>query len=63
MSFKSSHSKRRPNIGFQDRRLSHNAGQSIAECSEAIILQYVRPFLSYHLLLTSVLLFSFWNGR
>ena len=27
------HSKRRPNIGFQDR-LSLNAGQSIAECSK-----------------------------
>ena len=44
----SSHSKRRPKIGFQDPFLL-NAGQSIAECSKGSILKYFRPSLSYHL--------------
>ena len=44
----SDHSKRRPNIGFQDQ-LSLNAGQKYCRILQESILQYFRPSLSYHL--------------
>ena len=64
----SGHSKRRPNIGFQDQ-LSLNAGQKYCrilqgEHSPWSILQYFlpRPALSYHLLLEP-LFCLFWSDR
>ena len=50
----SGHSKRRPKIGFQDRRLLIMQVKSIAECSKGSILQYFQPALSYHLSLRSL---------
>ena len=40
--------KKKTKIVFEDR-LSLNAGQRIAQCSNGSILQYFRPSLSYHL--------------
>ena len=44
----SGHSKRRPEIGFQDR-LSLNAGRKYCRMLQESILQYFLPLLSYHL--------------
>ena len=44
----SGHSKRRPEISFQDR-LSLNAGQKYCRMLQESILQYFWPSLSYHL--------------
>ena len=48
----SGHSKRTPNIGFQDR-LSLNAGQKYCRMLQRSILQYFQPKLSYHIPLRS----------
>ena len=45
----SGHSKRRQNIGFQDR-LSLNVGQKYCRMLQESILQYFWPSLSYHCL-------------
>ena len=57
----SSHSKKRPKIGFQDR-LSLNAGQKYCKMLQESILQYVRHSLSYHLSLRP-LFCLFLSGR
>ena len=44
----SGHSKRRPEIDFQDRLLL-NAGQTYCRMLQESILQYFQPSLSYHL--------------
>ena len=44
----SSHTKRRPKIGFQDR-LSLDAGQMYCRMLQKSILQYFRPSLNYRL--------------
>ena len=57
----SGHSKRRPNIGFEDR-LSLNEGLKYCRMLPESILQDFRPSLSYHLSLR--LLFGpFLSGR
>ena len=50
-----------PKISFQDR-LSLNAGQKFAECSNGSILQYFQPSLSYHLSIRP-LICLFLSGR
>ena len=57
----SSHSKWRPQIGFQDR-LSLIAGQKYCRILQESILQYFRPSLSYHLSLRP-LFCLFLSGR
>ena len=49
----SDHSKRRPEIDFQDQ-LSLNAGQKYCRMLQESILQYFQPSLSYHLPLRSL---------
>ena len=57
----SGHSKRRPKIDFQDQLLL-NAGQKYCRMLQESILQYFRPSLSYHLLL-SPMFCLFFSGR
>ena len=56
----SGHSKRRPNIGFQDQ-LSLNAGWKYCRMLQESILQYFWPSISYHSSLRTFVL-SFLNG-
>ena len=57
----SGHSKRRPKLVFKTNYCLIQI-KSIAECSKGSILQYLRPSLSYHLSLSS-LICLFLSGR